>query len=414
MYGITREVSGMTPEGTNLFPLIRAIFWGTPVPAADRTTFEEMKAHGIHVLAAPLLNQMSLPEDVCREWDRAIVTRIGQYMRYVRAQASLPVTVPYVILKGTSAAQYYPHPEYRAMGDIDIMTGHGDFQAACGALLQAGFEEKTNVLYIERARHREFEKAGLEVEVHSFYGLRNSAEEVRALDELVISHIGPSHVLPDLVNGLTLIEHVNHHMESGLGLRQVLDWMMFVDRCLPDEQWPAFQEMARKTGHERLAVVTTRMCELYLGLPEHRWCASADPAVCGELMAYILSCGNFGRKHRYEQFSSEQILSTGARSWKGTFRLLRKRGSANWEAARKHEFLRRFSWIYQAGRYLLKGIGRKDAWRKLKTEMAESRRRNALFDAIGIAREYKGTAFYVDGEYLKTDEAGRVIRNARK
>ena len=37
--------------------------------------------------------------------------------------------------------------------------------------------------------------------------------------------------------------------------------------------------------------------------------------------------------------------------------------------------------------------------------MAESRRRNALFDAIGIAREYKGTAFYVDGEYLKTDEA---------
>ena len=33
-------------------------------------------------------------------------------------------------------------------------------------------------------------------------------------------------VLSDPLNGLVLIFHINHHLRSGLGLRQIIDWMM--------------------------------------------------------------------------------------------------------------------------------------------------------------------------------------------
>ena len=93
-----------------------------------------------------------------------------------------------------------------------------------------------------------------------------------------------------------ILEHISQHLENGLGLRQIIDWMMFVHKCLPDENWPEFQVLASNIGMETLAIVMTRMCELHLGLPERMWCKSADNELCGQLMDYILACGNFGEK----------------------------------------------------------------------------------------------------------------------
>ncbi|MBQ1310285.1 MAG: nucleotidyltransferase family protein [Blautia sp.] len=311
------------------------------------------------------------------------------------------MTVPYVILKGTCAAKYYPYPECRAMGDIDIMTSHEDFRAACDCLLANGFSEHTEVDDLRRVRHREFSRGFLEVEVHSYYAHRNDPEETRFLDGLILENINPSHVLPDMVNGLTLIEHVNHHIEDGLGLRQIIDWMMFVDRCLPDEAWAEFQPLAQKSGLLKMAVIVTRMCEIYLGLQEHQWCSQADPEICARLMEYVLSCGNFGRKLHAESVISMRMLSTSG-SLNGTFRLLRKRGMKNWKAAQKYSFLRPFAWLYQLGQYLVKGFGRKNSFRMLSEEYKESRKRNELFDAVGAVREQDGIVFYQDGEYRHT------------
>ena len=384
---------------TRLFRVLQKSLWNTGEATADEAVYKEMKAHAIAPLATSVLSELGLPEELLKKWERVSMATIVHSLHYQRVQDSLPITVPYVILKGTAAAQYYPHPEYRMMGDIDIMTRHEDFAAACGMLLSNGYAEDTNAVDQYLERHRGFTKNNVQIEVHSYYGLRDDKEETRALDDLIIDHITPNHILPDLINGLTLIEHVNHHMEEGLGLRQIIDWMLYVDRCLPDEKWPEFEALARKTGHVQLAMATTRMCEIYLGLREHAWCAGVDPAICENFMAYILSCGNFGTKINSESLISERVL--GSASLKAAIITLKQRGVMTWKGAQDHSFLRPFAWVYQAGRYLVKGLARKHPLKQLRTERENSRKRSELFDAIGVAREINGRVVYRDGEYVK-------------
>ena len=215
---------------------------------------------------------------------------------------------------------------------------------------------------------------------------------------MIFDHINESHVLPDLVNGLTLIEHVNHHLEGGIGLRQILDWYMFVDKCLSDDAWPAFQAIAQKTGHERLAIIVTRMCELYLGLPPHKWCEDADEQVCEELMLFILASGNFGRKNSQDHRTSMEALSY-SNTLRGAIQYLTRRGMMNWKAAQKYPILRPIACIYQMNRYFFKGLFRRGSVGKFKDEISESKRLDKLFDSVGIARDRDGRVFYIDGKY---------------
>ena len=236
---------------TQLLEVVKKALWNqNDVVTADQAVFLEMKAHHIEALAAPVLYELGLAQDILDEWEKNIVKHIGMYMRYKQIQSCLPISVPYVILKGTAAAQYYPYPEYRTFGDIDIMTSHENHQRACEQLRNHGFLENTNAIEQEVERHRTFIKKGIVVEVHSFYALRDDPKETEIMDDLIIQNINPAHILPDLINGLTLIEHINHHMEEGIGLRQILDWMMFVDKCLPDEKWKEFKFYYKRKFHD--------------------------------------------------------------------------------------------------------------------------------------------------------------------
>ena len=42
-------------------------------------------------------------------------------------------------------------------------------------------------------------------------------------------------VLHTLLNGLVLIFHIDQHLRSGLGLRQIIDWMMYVHKPTAEE-----------------------------------------------------------------------------------------------------------------------------------------------------------------------------------
>ena len=382
--------------------VLKCALWNSGKASVDPEVFLELKHHAVSTLPAGVLSSLTMPDAMRAAWQREIYQQISYNVNYRHEQAALPVSVPYVILKGTSAAKYYPHPEYRSMGDIDIMPQRKDFAAACEELLQNGYLENTDEVTRKFGRHRQFRKNGIEIEVHSFFAIQNNQEQAELLDQLILDHIGSSHELPDDINGLVLLDHISYHMEEGLGLKQIIDWMMYVNRCLPDEMWPSFQELARRTGHEQLAVITTRMCEIYLGLSEHRFCAHADPAVCEQFMEYILQCGNFGRKQKADEDSmvSKNFL-TSARTVKGTVLFLQKRGLINWKAAKKYPILRPFAWLHQAFRYLRKGLRRKGNMEKLKAEHEVALRRDQLFEALGVTREGKGIVRYQDGKYVK-------------
>lgn len=379
-----------------MLKIIKAVIWNNSSEVAHTEDFDELKKHSILLLTASNYKSFQLSPELQAEWEKTILQQLAYNVKYRREQTNLPITVPFVILKGTSAAQYYPNPLYRLMGDIDIMTNRGeDFEAAYDALIKAGYRVVKNC-----DREIGLAKNGIIVEVHRYFASLNDVEKAKYLDDLIIENINPSHVLPDLINGLVILEHISQHLENGLGLRQIIDWMMFVHKCLPEDKWPEFQQMARQIGLEMLAIVSTRMCELYLGLPERSWCQSADKRLCEQLMDYVLACGNFGEKRINDSDTVEFILSR-SRNPQLTYRLLQQRGEVNWEAAKKHPILRPFAWIYQAGRYLIRGLKRDNALYEFSIEYAEAKKRIELFEALGVKQTTKGLVVYKNGKYVK-------------
>ena len=93
-------------------------------------------------------------------------------------------------------------------------------------------------------------------------------------------------VLPWQQNGLELIWHIREHLYNGLGLRHIIDWMMFVHFFLRDTaQFNSFYKVLEGTGLYNLAKTITRLCQLYLGLEgDFAWCLDIDANTCNELM----------------------------------------------------------------------------------------------------------------------------------
>ena len=390
-------------EKNVLLNVIKASLWGTPVPEEPVTdsVFLELKRHNIVALTAPILPSLYISSTLRDEWKTTIFQQITHqvYCKYI--QDHIAIKFPYVVLKGTTAAQYYPHPEYRALGDIDIMTRHEDYELTCIELLANDYIEDTTSSTEDFGRHRVFIKKNICIEVHSFFAMLNDPQKAEYLDELIINNINSTHILPDLVNGLVLLEHINQHLEEGIGLRQIIDWMMFVEKCLPDEKWPEFNNLAQKIGLEKLARVSTRICELYLGLRPHSWCKSVDMQLCKDLMNYVIACGNFGESSSVENGPGARLISY-SRTPAAFFRLLQERGLVNWGISHKHIILKPFAWIYQIGRYFRNIFRRNHAVTELKTDIKAAQRRVALFDALGVKQTSKGLAIYEDGKYVKT------------
>ena len=378
-----------------LLDLIKASLWNSNCHKADRMVFEEMKQQTIAALPACIIQNIKMPEDLLYEWKKTILNQLGYTVNYKYAQQNLKLSVPYVILKGTSAAQYYPCPDYRMMGDIDIITSRKDFFVLYQELLDNGYQ-----VINQKEREITFKKDEIVVELHRFFASLNNPKHARYLDDLIIQNITPSHILPDMINGLVLLEHISQHLEHGLGLRQIVDWMMFVDKCLPDEKWSEFEELAKNIGLDKLAVITTRMCELYLGLPKREWCKTADESICDSLMDFILSCGNFGNKWRSDKDISKTVI-TYVRGPFSAYKWFQERGLINWKAAQKYALLRPFAWVYQAGRYLFRGLRQDGSVAAISEEYREAKKRVALFNELGVKQKSKGLVVYRDGKYVK-------------
>ena len=377
--------------------IIKASLWNTRLESTcynevSFEEYEEFKLHALLMLPVPILSSLRMTDELRKKWEREICALFSYNCRYRYIQDTLPITVPYVILKGTAAAQYYPVPDNRIMGDIDIIPSREYFEIACNELLENGYVEISSMGELERGRHRTFIKNEIPVEVHAFFASMNDPEKAQAFDDMIVQNINSSHVLPDLYNGMVLIEHINQHLEEGVGLRQIIDWMLFVDKCLSDENWDSFQVLLQKTGLEKLAITTTKMCELYLGLPDRNWCNGADKKLCKSLMEYVLASGSFGNKYAKKE---NQIVSRLSRSKKSLslFGEHPKRVEENWRYSNK-KILMPFSWIGQGIQFFRNIQFFINRYRK-------SIRLSRMLDDLEVKKSEHGLVYFEDGKYIK-------------
>lgn len=401
MNGITHSSAQPDSVSETVLAILRTGLWGearfpfTPLPEADwEAVYTELCHHAVQQLPVDALVKADPAHR--QKYLQHTFQRVSKWYQLMKEQQAVfellrHAGIPCAVIKGAAADIYYPQPLNRAMGDVDLVVKPEDFDRA-HQLLRGGAE------YIgENYRHIEFRKNGTVIELHRAFGTfrdetRNALIDgwiFGAIDRAEIgsieNHIFP--MLPKKENGLVLLTHINVHLENGLGLRQIIDWMMFADRELSDDCWHTeFAPWVRQLGLETLAVTVTRMCQIYLGLREDiTWCKAAEADLCGDLMAHILSQGNFGRKLPKGFNRTVNTLNT-AKNLPALFRALQRRGCINWSAIQKRPWLKPFAWIYQIFRYIRRGIQLEHPLRHIRNAFAKEHQQDTLLDRLGVSR----------------------------
>lgn len=373
-----------------LSELIKSSLFGCNATFEENTLWDEVLKEA-QAQAVVALVQKAVPQEARENWQMPTDQSKAYFIRALYEQARAvtllkEANIPFVIIKGTAAAIYYPNPSDRTMGDIDILVTEEDFDAAFSLFKESGYEFITDY---GDGRDYTFKKGGVLFELHRRYSdeghdiekyLKDGIKRAETLS--VFGDCFPA--LPKAENGLVLLDHVRHHLFGGLGLRQIIDFMMFVN-SEPDEKKfeSEFLPLFESAGLKTLAKVITKTCKKYFGLPvAAAWCETADDKTCDELLETVFLSGNFGRKNPYEYRPMQSFTMSVKQN--GFFRTLQKAGVENCQAFKKHKILRPFAWLYQLFRYIKRGTAALFRREKLMSDVSSGNEKADFYKRLGI------------------------------
>lgn len=372
--------------------------------APDMSLWKEIKEELKMQTVLPIVSDYAVQSDISPEekleLKRAVAVNIRNYQAVMSAQKALTELIdssgiPASVMKGAAAAQYYPKPFLRQFGDIDMLVLPEDIERAGKLLTDSGYSIIEADLSKDK-RHIPFKSpGGTEVELHRSFSSSDDAAQNALLDGWLYEKLEAPvkaevggftvPVFPTVENGLILLSHINQHLGSGLGMRQIIDWMQFVQSEMNDEFWDTqFKDRAEAIGMKDLAVTVTEMCRMYLGLSaDITWCADADKELCDSLMLFIFRKGNFGRKEGSDAVGTHSALSHLTNPVKA-FRYLTEGGMKHMaEAGIKP--VKAFAWAYQIGHLARKGteLAEKNT---LKDEMKRYSEDSELLKKLKVTR----------------------------
>ncbi|MBQ6384638.1 MAG: nucleotidyltransferase family protein [Lachnospiraceae bacterium] len=372
------------------FRLIRAsVLSGEDAALRDwKAVFAEMRAQSVAALPGTWLKEHGSPET--EPWVRYCCTQQGNWIRVLNGQRELldllnQNGIPCVIIKGAAASMYYPYPSLRMMGDVDFLVKREDYEKTAALMEVSGYElahEKN-----PKQHHYTYKKDHIFFELHNRLGTVDESDESlislfeRGIDQREWREAEGFRfpVLPVHLNGLSLIFHINQHLRGGLGFRQIIDWMMYVN-ALSDAEWREMQPLLKETGMQRLAFTVTVMCQKYIGF---RHLVDDDGSLpADELAMYIMEKGNFGRKAGVRGKTAEVSLSSVGRG--GLLKRLQIGGLCRWEAARRNRLLRPFAWIYQSFRIIGLFLKNRISPFEILAQWKRGKEQRKLIKALGL------------------------------
>lgn len=218
--------------------------------------FKEADSEGVlptvyYYLDKECLKQFALPS-VLEKYKKTIIIhntmqlRSNYYISKVLRDLS-EQGIEVIVLKGVQIKEYYKRPEFRPMGDCDILVKTDDFDKVRDYFINNGFTEG----FLEHEVHRSYELNGISFEAHfktineSFvYG--DYSDFDNKLWKNSIS-CGDYRII-DINNLLVYltIHMAVHARYSGFGLRQIYDVALIVNKEKDNINWDYILEEVKK------------------------------------------------------------------------------------------------------------------------------------------------------------------------
>ena len=356
--------------------------------------YQEMALHAILGVVREIIPSLPLPQKIRTAWDKQNYQIIARSVQIAAGQSELiqllcENDIRYAILKGTAAAHYYPIEYTRSLGDVDFIVDEENYERTLKLLQGNGyipsFEHEDNY------RHESFNKDGIHYECHHLFA-DNSFSHAAKIDELILSNIenvalaetpyGSFMTLPTAVNGLVLLEHIAIHIKAGIGLRQIIDWLLYADQYLSDAQWEGENgRVIRESGLDTLAKVVTRAGQLYFGLnPKLTWCEDVSEKACLDLTKLVFAYGNFGNKNTID----DKVVVVAYKYRKNLFQQLNNSGEHNWKILHQYPWLKPLAPIYQIGRYTKQVLTTKGAFKAVFANRKATDERISIMQELGL------------------------------
>ncbi len=239
--------------------------------------------HGVLSLLYDLLAENEdVPEDVRSRVSSTARTAVRQSYRILFLSKYLLGSlmkegIRAVLLKGVGTASFYPVPELRKTGDIDILLLEPqklgvarEVLKRCGCVV-SDVQDSLNHIVFETER-------GIDVELHIM--LAGHYDNIKVnnylADRLKDCKVNVTYAdcmgvnLPILDMGYhayeLLLHMLQHFLRSGFGLKLLCDWVVFWNHNITDEETDKYKKLVADTGLKGFSDMVTMLCHTYLGL----------------------------------------------------------------------------------------------------------------------------------------------------
>ena len=223
---------------------VRAALWGEPVEWPEAETEGLLRLHamqGTGALVYPLVLSDTSLSSYARVQMKGVCMHTIQNQSHMRIklrqawQAMENAGLRAVLMKGAGLAAYYPSPEQRQWGDIDLYVGKEQYHPACAAIREAfpgalKFDEE-----LDHYKHYNIIADGVSIETHRVTvdlqhpidAKRYEAMEQEGMkqsERLVMSDGLEVRVPQKTFNALLIMLHSwEHVMSKGANIRQLCD-----------------------------------------------------------------------------------------------------------------------------------------------------------------------------------------------
>ena len=312
------------PAQVMLLTLLRKELWQTsqhnetrqPLPSCEtcRKTLALAEKHAvegvIHKPLTELLTQQEAPITDIQQYalNKWRIVQTNQHVNRTVKKVVDTLTannIEYVMLKGQGVAQRYPTPLLRKAGDIDIYVGQDNYHKAVSTLMPLAAEKMT-----EEDKHASLCIDNIVVEIHhSVIGWRHTRDGARlqrwveqtlkTADSRTVNIDGCAVRIPSAqTESMYLFYHMWHHLmhHSGVGLRQLSDWMLTLhaDHEQIDER--ALKQLLKDTHLLNDWRVFGTILVRHMGLPQESFplFKNGYERRADRLLKLIFDCGNHG------------------------------------------------------------------------------------------------------------------------
>ena len=333
----------MTQSQAQYLELLRSGLWGTP---ADSSIFQgEVNWKAILRIAKEQTTQVivtdgieALPSELWPTKEimfKLMAIRVKTKHLHLQLNSALTKitkalnaeSLPSVLLKGQGVAHNYRLPESRMCGDIDLYVGKENFEKASdtiASLSPVPQEEDCS----GHEMHVHLELDGVTIEAHRKASGSANKRQDRLFDTWTKANLDDHFLdgtLPTIdfdqtpvqtpsanYNAVFILHHaVRHMITEGIGLRQICDWAMFLDKHhteIDEAQLKAdlskfhMEEIWKEFGI--LAVEVLRLDSQSLPLAPAKLSSKKTEL----LLEQIFSYGNFGQYDKKGRTSNETNL----------------------------------------------------------------------------------------------------------